>query len=168
MFHGVASIAFVYTKTKQLVREIPETLLALPLSEAFFHYIKYLLRKEFNKMALKKNNKSVQILIRVTPSEYQAIRMKAAKSGMTVSAFIRHCTQEETIMEAPPIEFNKLIAEMKRVGTNLNQLILQLRIQNMYEDPKVCQPEAFTQVRDELFNAIKLVYSAFIPTKPKN
>ena len=119
-------------------------------------------------MALKKNNRSVQILIRVTPGEYQAIRMKAAKSGMTVSAFIRHCTQEETIMEAPPIEFNKLIAEMKRVGTNLNQIILQLRIQNMYEDPKVCQPEAFTQVRDELFDAIKLVYSAFIPTKPKN
>ena len=84
-------------------------------------------------MALKKNNKSVQILIRVTPDEYQAIRMKAARSGKTISAFIRHCTQEETIMEAPPIEYNKLIAEMKRVGTNLNQLLYQLQIQNMYK-----------------------------------
>ena len=121
-------------------------------------------------MALKKNNKSVQILIRVTPSEYQAIRMKAAKSGMTVSAFIRHCTQEETIMEAPPIEFNKLIAEMKRVGTNLNQLLYQLQIQNMCksEESIICRHEEFIQVRDEIFDAIKLVYSAFIPKKPKS
>ena len=119
-------------------------------------------------MALKKNKKSVQILIRVTPDEYQAIRMKAAKSGRTISAFIRHCTQEETIMEAPPIEYNKLIAEMKRVGTNLNQLLYHLQIQNMYEDSKVCQPESFTQVRDELFDAIKLVYSVVIPKKPKD
>ncbi len=82
-------------------------------------------------MALKKNNKSVQILIRVTPDKYQAIRTKAAKSGRTISAFIRHCTQEETIMEAPPIEYHKLITEMKRVGTNLNQLLFELQIQNI-------------------------------------
>ena len=121
-------------------------------------------------MALKKNNKSVQILIRVTPDEYQAIRMKAARSGKTVSAFIRHCTQEETIMEAPPIEFNKLIVEMKRVGTNLNQLLYQLQIQNMYksEESIICRHEEFIQVRDEMFDAIKLVYSTFIPKKPKN
>ena len=121
-------------------------------------------------MTLKKNNKSVQILIRVTPDEYQAIRMKAAKSGKTISAFIRHCTQEETIMEAPPIEYNKLIAEMKRVGTNLNQLLYQLQIRNMYESEEsiVCRREEFLQVRDEIFNAIKLVYSAFIPKNPKS
>ena len=120
-------------------------------------------------MTLKKNNKSVQILIRVTPDEYQAIKMKAAKSGKTVSAFIRHCTQEETIMEAPPIEYHKLITEMKRVGTNLNQLLYELQIQNLYEsdDSIVCRHEEFIHVRDEIFDAIKLVYSAFIPKTPK-
>ena len=121
-------------------------------------------------MALKKNNKSVQILVRVTPDEYQAIRMKAARSGKTVSAFIRHCTQEETIMEAPPIEYHKLIAEMKRVGTNLNQLLFQLQIENICESEEstVCRHEEFIQVRDEIFDAIKLVYEAFIPKKQKS
>jgi len=116
-------------------------------------------------MALKKNNKSVQILIRVTPAEYQAIRMKAAKSGKTISAFIRHCTQEETVLEAPPIDYHKLVVEMKRVGTNLNQLLYQLQIQNMCESEEstICQHEEFIQVRDEIFDAIKLVYSAFTP-----
>ena len=67
------------------------------------------------------------------------------------------------------------MADAKNVGENAETAVSKNFIEREIDRDlaegvytKVCQPEGFTQVRDELFDAIKLVYSAFIPTKPKN
>lgn len=77
-------------------------------------------------MAEKSKNKTVTIIFRVTPSEHKTIQDKAKRSGLSVSEFIRKSVKGEKITEAPPADFYTLIWEIKRIGSNLNQLLRKL------------------------------------------
>ena len=55
-------------------------------------------------MANKKNNRTVQLLIRLTPKEYESIKKKAAKTGLSISSFVRQSVDNVNIMEAPPAD----------------------------------------------------------------
>ena len=49
-------------------------------------------------------------------------KRKAKKAGMNFTAFIRAAVTGAKIKEAPPADFYELIREVRKVGTNLNQL----------------------------------------------
>ena len=77
-------------------------------------------------MADENDKRTVRIYIRVTPKEYKTIMKKTSESGLTASEFIRRSVMGQTIHAAPPAEFNDLIREIKRVGSNLNQMLRKL------------------------------------------
>ena len=74
----------------------------------------------------KTKNRTVSILFRVTPSECKAIRAKAKKSGLSMSEFIRRSLNGQKITTAPPVDFYTLLWQIKRIGSNLDQLLRKL------------------------------------------
>ena len=77
-------------------------------------------------MSDKAKNKTVSILFRVTPKECEAIQRKAKKSGLSMSEFIRRSLNGQKIATAPPVDFYTLLWQIKRIGSNLDQLLRKL------------------------------------------
>ena len=77
-------------------------------------------------MSDKAKNKTVSILFRVTPKECEAIKNKAKKSGLSMSEFIRRSLNGQKITTAPPVDFYTLLWQIKRIGSNLDQLLRKL------------------------------------------
>ena len=77
-------------------------------------------------MSDKAKNKTVSILLRVTPKECEAIKSKAKKSGLSMSEFIRRSLNGQKITTAPPVDFYTLLWQIKRIGSNLDQLLRKL------------------------------------------
>ena len=77
-------------------------------------------------MSDKVKNKTVSILFRVTPKEREAIKSKAKKSGLSMSEFIRRSLNGQKITTAPPVDFYTLLWQIKRIGSNLDQLLRKL------------------------------------------
>ena len=110
-------------------------------------------------MAVKKNNRSVQLLVRLTPEEYESIKKKATKAGLSISEFVRESVDQEIIMEAPPADFYMLIKEIKRVGTNLNHMLYKLEILG------IAHPLELDRCIKEVFGSVSFLYQTFRPRK---
>lgn len=62
------------------------------------------------------------VSVRFSDEELDMAKRKAKKAGMNFTAFIRAAVTGAKIKEAPPADFYELIREVRKVGTNLNQL----------------------------------------------
>ena len=62
--------------------------------------------------------------IRFTESEYRNLMAKAEKAGISVSTLIRKSVDECEVKAAPPADLHKLIWEIRRVGNNIDQILM--------------------------------------------
>ena len=58
-------------------------------------------------------------------------------------------------MEAPPADLPKLISEIKRIGTILNQLLFNLKFNG------TVYPNELEECSQELFETVRMLYRAF-------
>ena len=70
-------------------------------------------------LRLKKDN---IVSVRFSDEELELAKRKAKQAGMNFTTFIRIAVTGVKIKEAPPADFYELIREVRKVGTNLNQL----------------------------------------------
>ena len=110
-------------------------------------------------MAIKKENRSVQFLIRITPTEYVEIKSNTDKAGLSMSQYARRILTGETIVAAPPADLNILIREIKRVGSNLHQVLHKLNALGIAHGPELDQCAA------EISEVIHLIYQTYRPGK---
>lgn len=110
-------------------------------------------------MTIDKDKKSVQILIRVTPSEYKAIKKNTEESGLSMSEYIRRTVMGEKIVSAPPADFILLIREIKRVGNDLNQVNQKLNTQGTVHTLEL------ERCSNEITETVKMLYRTFRPGK---
>lgn len=64
--------------------------------------------------------KTAIITARMTPDDKQKIENRAADAGMTVTDYLTTCALEKKIVRVEGME--KILAELKAQGRNLNQL----------------------------------------------
>ena len=62
--------------------------------------------------------------IRFTESEYRNLTAKAEKAGISVSTLIRKSVDDCEVKAAPPADLHKLIWEIRRVGNNIDQILM--------------------------------------------
>ena len=110
-------------------------------------------------MAIGKDNRSIQILIRVTPNEYKSIKKNSEKSGLSMSEYIRRSAVGETIVSAPPADFILLIREVKSVGNNINQVVQRLKAQGEVHSLEL------EKCSNEISQTVKMLYRTFRPGK---
>ena len=110
-------------------------------------------------MALKSDNRSTRLFIRVTPGEYEIVKEKTAKSGLNISEYARRILMGETIVEAPPVDMNILIREIKRVGSNLNQVLKKLNVLG------IAHPLELERCAEDIREVLNLIYDTYRPKK---
>ena len=74
----------------------------------------------------KTKNRTVSILFFFFSNECKVIRAKAKMSGLSMSEFIRRSLNGQNITTAPPADFYTLLWQIKRIGSNLDQLLRKL------------------------------------------
>ena len=113
-------------------------------------------------MAKPTEKRTIMILFRVNPREYETIKKKVDESGLNMSLFIRKTLMDKKIVSAPPADFPTLIREIKRVGGNLNQLVRKLNTLGIAHslDLENCE--------NEIREAERMLYRTFRPGKGEN
>ena len=71
---------------------------------------------------MRKRNKT--LTIRLTEQEYETILKKALRSGMSITNFLVAATEQMQIYVAE--DTKPLVAELKRIGNNLNQITAKI------------------------------------------
>ena len=113
-------------------------------------------------MTKPKDNRTQMILFRVTPREYEEINENREKAGLRLSEYARMMLTGETVVEAPPADLNILIREIKRVGSNLNQVLKKL---NAFG---IAHPLELERCADDLHEVLDLIYETYRPKKGDN
>ena len=110
-------------------------------------------------MPRKKTERPIQIHFRVTQSEYDVIKSKVGKSGLSMSEFARKTFLDKKIVSAPPADFPDLIREVKRIGGNLNQLVRKLNTLGIAHSLELEKCE------NEIRETERMLYRTFRPGK---
>ena len=82
---------------------------------------------------MRKRNKRVEVYL--TENEYSNLAEKVKLSGMPREAYIRQVLGGVEIKEKPPADFYKLMVEVRKVGSNLNQLVKRAQALNFIDTP---------------------------------
>ena len=65
-----------------------------------------------------------QIIIRLSDAELNALNKQVKRTRLSREQFCRNAIQGVTIREKPPADFPQLIQEIRRVGSNINQILM--------------------------------------------
>ena len=93
--------------------------------------------------------------IYLSDDEYRSFLDKVQESGLNMNDFCRQQFKNAKVIAAPPADFRRLIWELKRIGSNLDQVLFRLNSIGDYEkeDLKTCI--------GEIHDVIKLLYQTF-------
>lgn len=77
---------------------------------------------------LKRENRTKQINFRLTPAEYIDIQQKAAKTGLSATAYCQEVAITSKIRspKVPPEQAQEMAKALVRYGSNLNQVARKL------------------------------------------
>ncbi len=99
--------------------------------------------------------RNCRLEVRFTKDELSDLTKKARKAGMSNGGFVRHIVSGVEIKEAPPADFYALMREVKRVGSNLNQLLQLANSKGLLDVP------AIRKSLDEIHNTEQMLWNTF-------
>ena len=104
---------------------------------------------------MRKRNCRVEVCF--TKDELSALSKKAKKSGMSIGGFIRHAVSGMEIKEAPPAEYYDMIRELRRVGSNINQVLKKANAAGLLDVPML------RKALDDYKKTEKMLWDTFRP-----
>ena len=81
--------------------------------------------------------RTLEMKIRFTRGELDALTKKARKSGFSREGFSRRILNGAVVKEAPPAEVPMLIREVRRVGYNIDQLLKRANSIGLLDVPQL-------------------------------
>lgn len=66
--------------------------------------------------------KDITFRMRMTPDEYEKLKAQSERTGQTMSSVMRSAWKRLKIVELPPADFTETVTQLRRIGSNLNQL----------------------------------------------
>ena len=97
-----------------------------------------------------------RVVFYLNDKEFEAFEEKAKRSSRSREAFIRRAIQEVQIKELPPADLHKLIWEIRRVGNNIDQILMIANSKGILNIPDL------RKAIDDLRKAEKLIVSQYI------
>ena len=67
--------------------------------------------------------RNCEIKVRLSKQELDNLTRKVNKTNFSREAFVRYVLNDCAIKEAPPAEYYELIRELRKAGSNLNQIL---------------------------------------------
>ena len=102
---------------------------------------------------MRKRNCRVEIYF--TKTELEALTKKVRKAGLSREGYCRRILNGAVVKEAPPAELPLLIQEVRRVGSNLNQILKRANSIGLLDVPQM------RKVLETVDTAAKTVISAY-------
>ena len=97
-----------------------------------------------------------RVVFYLNDREFEAFEEKAKRSSRSREAFIRKAIQEVQIKELPPADLHKLIWEIRRVGNNIDQILMIANTKGILNIPDL------RKAIDDLRETEKLIVSQYI------
>jgi hypothetical protein len=94
--------------------------------------------------------KREQLLIRVLPGKRKELQAAAKKVGLSQQKYVIKLLEEARIYELPKV--SELTVELKRIGTNLNQL---LRLAHQHNLPQSRDIEVLQKEMENIWQSLK-------------
>jgi predicted DNA-binding protein len=66
--------------------------------------------------------KTKALLLRLTPEENALLKEQSERTGRSKSDVLRAAWKRLKIVELPPADFSETVVQLRRIGSNLNQL----------------------------------------------
>ena len=96
-----------------------------------------------------------RVVFYLNDREFEAFEQKAKRSSRSREAFIRKAIEDVQIKELPPADLHKLIWEIRRVGNNIDQILMIANAKGILNIPD------FRKAIDDLREAEKLIVSQY-------
>ena len=84
---------------------------------------------------MRKRNCRVEIYF--TKDELETLTKKVRKTNLSREGFCRQVLNAAEVKEAPPADVPMLIREVRRVGYNIDQILLIARVQGLVDVPRL-------------------------------
>ena len=97
-----------------------------------------------------------RVVFYLNDKELKAFEEKAKRSSRSREAFIRKAIEDVQIKELPPADLHKLIWEIRRVGNNIDQILMIANAKGILNIPDL------RKAIDDLREAEKLIVSQYI------
>ena len=97
-----------------------------------------------------------RVVFYLNDKEFKAFEQKAKRSSRSREAFIRKIIEDVQIKELPPADLHKLIWEIRRVGNNIDQILMIANSKGILNIPDL------RKAIDDLREAEKLIISKYI------
>lgn len=94
--------------------------------------------------------RTLEMKIRFTRAELDALTKKARKSGFSREGFSRRILNGAEVKEAPPAELPLLIREVRRVGYNIDQLLKRANSIGLLDVPQLRKDVADLRMVEKL------------------
>ena len=77
------------------------------------------------------------ILLRLSDAELDALNTKVAKANIPREKYCRMILNGSEVKEAPHVDVPQLIREVRRVGSNINQILLIANARGLLDVPEL-------------------------------
>ena len=104
-------------------------------------------------IAVRKGYKKIEVYF--PDAEYEAFLKKVKRTNLSISAFVRKMAADQVIRGAPHVDVPRLMIEVKRVGNNLNQLLVLANTKGFLDKA------ALNTALKELREVDKLIFDAY-------
>ena len=101
--------------------------------------------------------RDIQIPIRMNSAEYDDLMNKVAKSGLTREQYIRLVLNDAVPREAPPVDYFTLISELRRIGSNINQVLKVAYTKDLVDVPLL------RKTLDDYRKTEQMIWKSFSP-----
>ena len=97
----------------------------------------------------KRNNR---IVFYLNDDELFAFEQKLKRTALSREGYIRKALSESKILEKPPADVPYLLSEIKRVGNNINQILLLANVKGFLDTTKLnCAIDELRKVNRLIF-----------------
>ena len=75
--------------------------------------------------------------MRLTKAEFTDLTRKARKAGLSTAAFVRKAVAGTEVKEAPPADVPVLIMEVRKVGSDIGQILKIATAKGLVDEPRL-------------------------------
>ena len=93
--------------------------------------------------------------VRLDTKEYEKLKSNAKKADIPISAYIRESSLGKRLHEKPPNDFYKILWNIDKIGTNLNQIAVRVNTYKYLDEKELIKIIAEL---DKLTNELRKKY----------
>ena len=91
------------------------------------------------------------ILLRLDKEEFNRVTALAQATVLSREEFIRRALRGPTIRQRPPAEYGEIVRELRRIGSNVHQLLLKARTLEFVDEIMLQETIDAIQHMDQVF-----------------